>query len=76
MQFHNNSINFFLRKYLGIVHPLTGLLYLKLAKIFMYEENITEGRYYLEQAYNILKITHGVKSDLFKRELMPLLDSL
>ncbi|KAF5299334.1 hypothetical protein FQA39_LY02507 [Lamprigera yunnana] len=60
------------KKYLGNMHPLLGLVYLKLAKILVYQEDLLEGRKYLKEAYHILKITHGEDSSLYKNEVIPL----
>ncbi|KAF2894223.1 hypothetical protein ILUMI_11948 [Ignelater luminosus] len=63
------------RKYLGDRHPLTGLLYLKLAKILTHQGDLSESQNYLKKAYNILRITHGKTSMLFKREVIPLIQN-
>ncbi|KAJ3664643.1 hypothetical protein Zmor_000196 [Zophobas morio] len=60
-------------KYYGGVHPVTGLLHLKLGKILLFEESDELALEHLTTAYKILKITHGVGSSLFKEELGPLL---
>ncbi|XP_970424.2 histone-lysine N-methyltransferase SMYD3 isoform X1 [Tribolium castaneum] len=60
-------------KYYGHVHPITGLLHLKLGKILLFEENDQLALEHLTKAYQILKIIHGVGSHLFKDELVPLL---
>ncbi|KAL3280383.1 hypothetical protein HHI36_017870 [Cryptolaemus montrouzieri] len=60
-------------KYYGKFHPLTGLLHLKLGKILSYLEDTNEGRNQVKLAYEILKVTHGVQSEIFREQLMPLL---
>ncbi|XP_045460738.1 histone-lysine N-methyltransferase SMYD3 [Harmonia axyridis] len=60
-------------KYYGKFHPSTGLLHLKLAKILVYLNRLDEGKDQLKKAYEILKVTHGVQSGVFREELLPLL---
>ncbi|XP_068910338.1 histone-lysine N-methyltransferase SMYD3 isoform X2 [Tenebrio molitor] len=60
-------------KYYGQMHPITGLLHLKLGKILVFEEKDAFAFDHLTKAYQILKITHGVNSTIFKEELIPLL---
>jgi hypothetical protein len=55
------------------MHPITGLLHLKLGKILVFEEKDAFAFDHLTKAYQILKITHGVNSTIFKEELIPLL---
>ncbi|KAB0800288.1 hypothetical protein PPYR_06028 [Photinus pyralis] len=61
------------RKYLGDTHPLLGILYLKLAKILIYQENIQDGKQYLHNACKIIKITHGEDSNLYRSEIASLI---
>ncbi|XP_049821689.1 histone-lysine N-methyltransferase SMYD3 [Aethina tumida] len=60
-------------KYYGQIHPLTGLLHLKLGKILLYHNDITNAKKHLNEASHILKITHGITSSIYKEEVMPLL---
>lgn len=55
------------------MHPLTGMLHLKLGKILLFEENLQLAIQHLRKAYEILKITHGLNSSLFKEEVLPLI---
>lgn len=68
----NNFICFY-SKYYGFTHPLTGLLHLKLAKILLYQENTVEAVKHLKKSNEILLVTHGRTSSLYKEELLPLL---
>ncbi|KAF5279535.1 hypothetical protein FQR65_LT03357 [Abscondita terminalis] len=61
------------KKYLGNVHPLLGLLYLKLAKILSFQGDVNEAKKNLKESCNILKITHGESSNLYKNEIIPLI---
>lgn len=59
---------------MGTVHPLLGILYLKLAKLlFLKEDKDDEALGYLKEASRILSITHGMESQLVRNELLPLL---
>lgn len=69
----NYVIIIYFSKYYTEIHPLTGLLHLKLGKILLFEEQDHLALEHLTKAYQILKITHGVSSTLFKEELGPLL---
>ncbi|XP_017770088.1 PREDICTED: histone-lysine N-methyltransferase SMYD3 isoform X2 [Nicrophorus vespilloides] len=59
--------------YFGDVHPLLGLLYLKLGKILVYQEECRQALVHLKKAKDVLSITHGSTSKLFRNELIPLL---
>lgn len=62
------------KKYNGDLNPLLGLLYMKIGKIQLYQEQMTNDAVNtLKNAANILKITHGDKHSLFKDQLIPLL---
>ncbi|KAK4881149.1 hypothetical protein RN001_004468 [Aquatica leii] len=61
------------RKYLGDIHPLLGLLYLKLAKILAFQGDLVSARKYLRESCTILEITHGDNSNLYKNEILPLI---
>lgn len=69
MQFKHNCF----RIYYGLIHPLFGLLYLKMGKLLIYLGDDTQALEYLKKAYEILKITHGISSSIFK-ELKPLME--
>lgn len=60
-------------KYYPKIHPLTGLLHLKLAKLYLYKNQSKEGWNHLKIAKDILKITHGPGSSLYKYEILPLI---
>lgn len=60
--------------YYGDIHPLMGLLNLKLGKILLYKQETKKSLEYLKEAYRILKITHGETSPIFRKELRPLLE--
>ncbi|XP_050296379.1 histone-lysine N-methyltransferase SMYD3 [Anthonomus grandis grandis] len=60
-------------KYYPTIHPLTGLLHLKLCKLLLYKNQVKEGINHLKRAANILKITHGLGSSLYRNELVPLI---
>ncbi|ERL87192.1 histone-lysine N-methyltransferase SMYD3 isoform X1 [Dendroctonus ponderosae] len=55
------------------IHPLTGLLHLKLAKLLMNERKVRECVRHLRQASDILKVTHSSTSSLYKTEVFPLI---
>ncbi|XP_030755514.1 histone-lysine N-methyltransferase SMYD3 isoform X2 [Sitophilus oryzae] len=59
--------------YYPTVHPLTGLLHLKLCKLLLYQDKTKEGIVHLRKASDILKITHGNSSILYKTEVLPLI---
>ncbi|XP_060526173.1 histone-lysine N-methyltransferase SMYD3-like isoform X2 [Cylas formicarius] len=61
------------RKYYPEIHPLRGLLHLKLCKLLLYEGKVTEGINHLKSGTQILKITHGSSSSLYKSEVLPLM---
>lgn len=65
---------YFLSKYYGDYHPLTGLLHLKLGKILVLQDRTDSALDHLKKAYEILSVTHGRHSSLFKEELRPLLE--
>lgn len=52
---------------------MTGLLHLKIGKILIFQNEDKLALHHLTEAYQILKITHGVNSILFRDELLPLL---
>lgn len=62
--------------YYGRINPMTGLLHLKLGKILIYQDEDKLALHHLTEAYQILKITHGVNSRLFRDELLPLLQQV
>ncbi|XP_074028951.1 SET and MYND domain containing, class 3 isoform X3 [Leptinotarsa decemlineata] len=62
-----------LYEYYGKMHPMTGLLHLKLAKLLLYQDERKQALDHLRKAKEILEITHGLKSSLFKEHLIPLL---
>ncbi|XP_012251505.2 histone-lysine N-methyltransferase SMYD3 isoform X2 [Athalia rosae] len=59
--------------YYGNLHPLTGLLYLKLGKIQLYLGKSLEAVDTLKTAESVLNITHGEQHSLVKDHLRPLL---
>ncbi|XP_065157906.1 histone-lysine N-methyltransferase SMYD3-like isoform X1 [Atheta coriaria] len=61
------------KMYYGDVHPLLGLLYLKLGKILVYKAKCNDALQYLKLAFDNLKLTHGDTSRLFRDELLPLM---
>ncbi|XP_022919732.1 uncharacterized protein [Onthophagus taurus] len=62
--------------YYDDLNPLLGLLYMKLAKICaLLNEDLTAIDF-LRKAFNILKITHGIQSKLFRNEIKPLMEQL
>lgn len=64
---------FFFRKYYGENHPLMALLLMKIGKIYLYLENFSKGLNNLQQAESIIRITHGIQHELYKKELIPLI---
>lgn len=61
------------RKYYGDWNPLLGLLYMKLAKIQLYENFLKEAIYNFQEAKKILEVTHGPDHSLLQTQLKPLL---
>lgn len=61
------------RKYNGDLNPLLGILYMKVGKINLYLDNITNASKWLREAESILKITHGESHSLYKEQLIPIL---
>lgn len=59
--------------YYGKNHPLLGILYLKYGKILLYKQNTLDALKYLKLSSEILIITHGKKSSLYRDSLIPLL---
>ncbi|XP_026481492.1 histone-lysine N-methyltransferase SMYD3-like [Ctenocephalides felis] len=70
---YGNQLLHGFRLYYGNFHPLLGLLYLKLGKILLLQ-NQPESLERLKNAQEILKITHGEKHELYKHNLLPLLE--
>lgn len=67
---------FIIRMYYGQNHPLISLLYLKLAKIFLFLKKEDSAKIYLKKATEIMKITHGTSSRLFRKELVTMLQQV
>lgn len=61
------------KRYYGNIHPLMGLLYMKMGKILLYKNKTTTSLEYLKEAGNVLAITHGKSHPLYKNTLYPLL---
>uniref|UniRef100_A0A1B6JWE4 MYND-type domain-containing protein n=2 Tax=Homalodisca liturata TaxID=320908 RepID=A0A1B6JWE4_9HEMI len=61
------------RCYYGEMHPLTGILQLKLAKICLFLEMVEEARPLLRGAQDILGVTHGRDHTLYVDHLLPLI---
>uniref|UniRef100_A0A1A9WZC6 MYND-type domain-containing protein n=1 Tax=Glossina brevipalpis TaxID=37001 RepID=A0A1A9WZC6_9MUSC len=61
------------RKYYGDWNPLLGLLYMKLAKIQLYENFLKEAIHNFQEAKKILDVTHGPDHSLLQTQLKPLL---
>ncbi|KAJ8931425.1 hypothetical protein NQ314_015664 [Rhamnusium bicolor] len=59
-------------EYYGKIHPMTGLLHLKLGKLLLYQNNTSYALDHLKKAKEILEITHGITSSLCKEHLIPL----
>ncbi|XP_018566236.1 histone-lysine N-methyltransferase SMYD3 [Anoplophora glabripennis] len=59
-------------KYYGKIHPMTGVLHLKLGKLLLHENNLRASLEHLKKAKEILEITHGITSPIFKEHLLPL----
>ncbi|XP_072385972.1 histone-lysine N-methyltransferase SMYD3 isoform X2 [Diabrotica undecimpunctata] len=59
-------------EYYGNVHPMIGLLHLKLAKLLLHQDCCADALSHLKKAKDILKITHGMCSSIFKEHLLPL----
>ncbi|KAK9882851.1 hypothetical protein WA026_023547 [Henosepilachna vigintioctopunctata] len=62
-----------LTKYYGITHPVDGLIRLKMAKLFAALNNTECALKLAESAHDVLKVTHGMQSDIVREELLPLL---
>jgi len=61
------------RRYYGEVHPLMGLLYLKLARLTLFlSDKPSEAVDWLKRAQHILRITHGERHPLWRDEVLPL----
>ncbi|KAJ8940317.1 hypothetical protein NQ318_014391 [Aromia moschata] len=54
-----------LDEFYGKIHPMTGLLHLKLGKLLLYQNDTREALEHLMKAKQVLKITHGVTSSLY-----------
>ncbi|CAG9857676.1 unnamed protein product [Phyllotreta striolata] len=63
-------------EYYGDIHPMTGLLRLKLAKLLHYQNDAKEAMKHLRIAKDILAITHGTTSSLFREHVFPLLQDV
>uniref|UniRef100_A0A1B6M851 MYND-type domain-containing protein n=2 Tax=Graphocephala atropunctata TaxID=36148 RepID=A0A1B6M851_9HEMI len=61
------------RRYYGEMHPLTGILQLKMAKICLFLERVEEARPLLRGAQDILAVTHGRDHTLYTDHLLPLI---
>ncbi|XP_050506253.1 histone-lysine N-methyltransferase SMYD3 isoform X1 [Diabrotica virgifera virgifera] len=59
-------------EYYGNVHPMVGLLHLKLAKLLLHQDCSEDALDHLKKAKDILKITHGMSSSIFKEHILPL----
>lgn len=66
-------MTYFFSEYYEKIHPLTGLLHLKLGKLLMYQEKLQSALEHLKKAKEILEITHGINSTLCQQHLLPLL---
>lgn len=64
------------RFYYTDLHPLVGLLYLKLSKVYLLFNEQKTAQSYLKKGFEILKITHGIESSLFRNEIKPLIEQL
>lgn len=60
-------------KYNGDMNPLLGLLHMKVGKLQLFKNLPKEALHNLNCASDILKITHGEESNLYRKELVPLL---
>ncbi|XP_015512284.1 histone-lysine N-methyltransferase SMYD3 isoform X1 [Neodiprion lecontei] len=58
--------------YYGAMHPLTGLLYLKLGKIQLYLGKSNRAVDTLKKAAAVLTVTHGDQHSLVREQLRPL----
>ncbi|XP_055857396.1 histone-lysine N-methyltransferase SMYD3 [Episyrphus balteatus] len=61
------------RKYYGMWNPLLGLLYVKVAKLQLYEGFFKEAQHNLKEAFKIIEITHGRDHTLYKETLTTLM---
>ncbi|XP_054272967.1 histone-lysine N-methyltransferase SMYD3 [Macrosteles quadrilineatus] len=61
------------RRYYGELHPLTGILQLKLGKICVFLNHCDEARQFLRAAESVLSVTHGREHSLYTEHLLPLL---
>uniref|UniRef100_A0A6P7GVB7 Histone-lysine N-methyltransferase SMYD3-like n=1 Tax=Diabrotica virgifera virgifera TaxID=50390 RepID=A0A6P7GVB7_DIAVI len=59
-------------EYYGNVHPMVGLLHLKLTKLLLHQDCSEDALDHLKKAKDILKITHGMSSSIFKEHILPL----
>lgn len=55
------------------MHPLLGILYLKLGKLNLFLQCVEAAFDWLIKAQNILKVTHGERHPLFRNDLKPLI---
>lgn len=60
------------KRYYGIFHPLYGIHLLKLGKINLYLECLSEAFSLLKEADKVLRVTHGVDHQLYKEEFIPI----
>ncbi|CAH1154974.1 unnamed protein product [Phaedon cochleariae] len=58
--------------YYGKIHPMTGLLHLKLGKLLNFQNDTKPAFEHLEKAKEILQITHGTGSSIFREHVIPL----
>lgn len=70
---HQVFIWYFYRKYYGKIHPLVGILLLKIGKIMLFKCESVDAQKYIKEADKILSITHGKNHILYKESLFPLL---
>ncbi|XP_063709735.1 histone-lysine N-methyltransferase SMYD3-like [Culicoides brevitarsis] len=61
------------RMYNGDFHPLLGIALMKIGKIELFLEKSVVAFKHLQEAAEILKVTHGEKHSLYKDQLIPLL---
>ncbi|XP_055903377.1 histone-lysine N-methyltransferase SMYD3 [Eupeodes corollae] len=61
------------RKYYGPWNPLLGLLYVKVAKLQLYEGFFKEAQHNLKEAFKIIEVTHGRDHSLYKDTLSSLM---
>ena len=55
---------------------MVGILYLKMAKLLFYLDEVKQASVYLRNSFDILKITHGISNEIFKNEIYPLMENL